>query len=494
MDSIPCPPIARVLAIVKKAGFSTAKAGNSFVFTGYSSYECSKNLPNAHCSPGLDCLNSQSKEVFAVCINPTNFAVSDVRTTQHSGNTFTVIEAKLPPTGLSKTLTWCEEYATLCRAMKQRPIVCPGYVDPSQYEKCSDSYDGYLLLDQYSCTTEGKDISEIAQIAGFAEASFANTFGLSSCSSCKREFNLECDPSLGCINNQTAGGRVYALCVKDEKDTNLRVLATKEVMTSQVQYQVVKAAVSESGRSKYDTWCKDYERMCSSLEMRPIRCSSDGNTCPLLYKSLVSLQEQFSCDNNSALVRFVHNAGFSEASQDNTFIYSACSTSDKCRKTLVANQCDPSMNCLKKPSDSHVIFTLCARSRSTNFKYLDSRTHIHNGVRYFVVIAGLFSPEAKNVNWCYDYRDMCVSFGKQPVVYGDFGQHSNEDRNQCFAAYNATSTMEFITSYNVAAKELSTPFSHCRVVYMYCKSCVKTFDHCPFDGNCNCDRFYLFCL
>ena len=494
MDSIPCPPIAKVLAIVKKAGFSTAKAGNSFVFTGYSSHECSKNLPTENCTPGLNCLNSRSREVFAVCINPTNFAVSDVRTTQHSGNTFTVIEAKLPPTGLSKTSTWCEEYATVCRAMKQQPVVCPGYVDPAQYEKCRDSHDGYLLFDQYNCATESKKLQEIAQLAGFAEANFANTFGFASCASCKRELHPEYDPSLGGITNKTAGGRVYALCIKDGKDTNFQVLATKEVMTSEVQYQVVKATVSSSGRSKYDTWCTDYERMCSSLELRPVRCSSDRNTCPLLHKSLVPSQEQFNCNDNSALVSFVYNAGFSQASQDNTFIYSACSTSDECRRNLLTDQCDASMNCLKKLSDSRIIFTLCARSRRTNFEYLDSRTHIHNGVRYFVVIAGLFSRESKNVNWCYDYRDMCLSFGKQPVVFGSFAQHLNEDRNQCFAAYNATSTIEHITSYNVAAKEISTPFSNCRVVYKYCKSCIKTFHHCPFDGNCDCDRFYLFCL
>jgi hypothetical protein len=490
VDSIPCPPIAKVIAIVKKAGFSTAKAGNSFVFTGYSSHECSKSLPSQpHCTSGLDCLDSQSREVFAVCINPTNFAVSDVRTSRHSENTFTVIEATLPASGLSKTLSWCEEYATLCRSLKQQPVVCPGYADA---DKCRDTYDGYLLFDKFGCNTERRRLQEIAHLAGFAEANMANTFGLASCASCQRQLHPECDPSLSCINNKTAGEKVFALCIKDGKDTNFQVLATKEVLTSEVQYQVVKAAVSLSGKSKYATWCADYERMCSSLHMRPVRCSSDGNTCPLLYKSLVSPQEQFNCANNSALVQFVHNAGFSQASQNNTFIYSACSTSEKCRKTMLSNECDGSMNCLKKTSGSRVVFTLCARSHHTNFKYLDSRTHIHYGFRYFVVIAGLFSDQSKSENWCYDYRDMCLSFGKQPVILGSFAQHFNEDRNQCFAGYNATTTIEHIDTYNTAAKEISIP-GGCTVVYTYCNNCLKTFARCPFLG-CNCDPYYLFCL
>ena len=492
---MPCPPIARILAIVKKAGYSTAKSGNSFAFTGFSSYECSKNLPGIHCTPGLDCLDSKSREVFAVCINPTNFAVSDVRRARFSGNTFTVIQAKLPTSGLSKTATWCEEYATLCRSMKQQPIIRPGLAQAADYDKCRDSYGGYIFLDEYSCNNECDALHDIAKTVGFPEANHLNTFGFRSCAACRRELHSGpgCDPSLDCVNNQTTGSDVFAICVKESKNTSFQVLETKEVMTAEVQYLVVKAAVSPFGKSKYDTWCTDYERMCSSLEMRPVRCSSDeGNPCPLLYTALVP-EKQFGCENNADLVQFVNNAGFTQALQNNTFIYGACSTSAKCRKTLPTDQCDGSMNCLKKPFGARVFFTLCARSHLTNFKYLDSRSHDFYGAQYFVIKAGVFSRESKGMNWCYDYRDMCASFGKQPVISGSFGEHLNGDRQQCFPGYNATSSIKHYHDYYTAVSQISMPHSSCRVVYKYCKSCVKTFQHCPFD-NCNCDFFYVFCL
>ena len=496
MEGIPCPPIAKVLAIVKKAGYNKAIAGNSFVFTGHSSDECSKELPTALCTPGLDCLNKQSREVYAVCINPTNFAVSDVRTSRHSGNTFTVVEATLPASGLSKTSSWCEDYATLCRSMKQQPVVCPGYADSEKYEKCRDNYDGYLLFDKYRCNKEKRLLHEIAHYAGFAKGNFANTIGFASCTSCTRELHAgpECDSSLNCINNQTADRLVYALCLRESEHSGFQVIETKETITPEVEYKVVKAIVSPFGISKCDTWCKDYERMCSAFEMRPVRCSSsDGSTCPLLHKALVSSQEQFYCDNNTGLLQFVKSAGYSEATENNTFIFGGCSTEEECRKTLLNNSCDASINCLKKQPGSRLVFTLCARGRHTSFRYLDSSAHVYNGVHYFVVKASKFSDESKSTNWCYDYRDMCLSFGKQPVVLGSFGQQFNDDRNQCFGAYNATSTMLHHDNYHVILNEMSMPISSCRVVFRYCKSCVKTFDHCPFDA-CNCDLFYLFCL
>ena len=493
MDSLPCPPIAKVLAIVKKAGYSTAKAGNSFAFTGYTSYECSKNLPTLHCTPGLDCLNSREREVFAVCINPTNFAVSDVRTSRYAGNTFTVIQATLPSTGLSKTSSWCEDYATLCRSMKQQPVICPGRAAPSQYEKCRDNYDGYFLFDEYKCSTQTKLLYEIPHRSGFADANFMNTFAFASCDNCKRELSSsKCDSSVNSISNQTVEGRVYAICVKSSKDSSFQILEKREVLTSEVQYEVVKALVSPFGRSKYDTWCMDYERMCASLEMRPVRCSSNGNACPLLHTALVPSQK-FDCSNNSALVKFVTDAGFTQATKDNTFIFNACSTTSNCRKTLSENDCDGSINCLKKSSEDRVVYTLCARNSHTSFKYLDSRMHVYSGVTYFVIKAGKYSGESKGVNWCYDYRDMCLAFGKQPVVTGSFNDIYNEDRNQCFAAYNATTTMKQYYHYNHLVDEISMAHTDCPVAYIYCRSCLKTFQHCPF-RNCNCDFYYLFCL
>ncbi|XP_028398513.1 uncharacterized protein LOC114522090 [Dendronephthya gigantea] len=496
VESIPCPPIAKVLAIVKKAGYSNAVSGNSFVFTGQSSAECSKDLPTAHCTPGLDCLNQQFREVYAVCTNPTNFAVSDVRTSWHSGNTFTVVEATLPTSGLSKTSSWCEDYATLCRSMKQQPVVCAGHADSKQYEKCRDNYHGYLLFDKYNCNTEKRLLYQIAQFAGFAKGNFGNTIGFASCASCTRELHVgpECDSSLNCVNNQTADRLAYAVCLRESEHSGFQVVETKDTATSEVEYKVVKAIASPFGKSKYDTWCKDYERMCSSLEMRPVRCSSsDGSTCPLLHKALVSPQENFDCEDNAGLLKFVKSVGYSEATQNNTFIFGACSTAEKCRKTLLDNSCDGSMNCLKKQPGSRLIFTLCARGRHTSFRYLDSSVHVHQGIHFLVIKASKFSDESKSINWCYDYRNMCVSFGRQPIVFGSFGQHFNNDRNQCFAAYNATSTMVNINSYQTILSEMSIPVSNCRVVYTYCKNCIKTFQHCPFRA-CNCDLFYLFCL
>ena len=169
-------------------------------------------MPAAGCTAGLDCINSKERLVYTVCTNPTNIEVSDVVTTTYLGNTFTVIKARLPATGLSKASTWCEEYANLCRALKQQPVACQSIADSIEYQKCVHDYDAYPLSDKYNCLSVSSSLHEIAQVAGFTDATFGNTFGIKACSAekCKQQIHSgpDCDASLNCVNSKLPNRQV----------------------------------------------------------------------------------------------------------------------------------------------------------------------------------------------------------------------------------------------------------------------------------------------
>ena len=212
LDNIPCSPVSTLVNIATTAGYSQATSKNTFAFAAHSDAACPQYMPAAGCTAGLDCINSKERLVYTVCTNPTNIEVSDVVTTTYLGNTFTVIKARLPATGLSKASTWCEEYANLCRALKQQPVACQSIADSIEYQKCVHDYDAYPLSDKYNCLSVSSSLHEIAQVAGFTDATFGNTFGIKACSAekCKQQIHSgpDCDASLNCVNSKLPNRQV----------------------------------------------------------------------------------------------------------------------------------------------------------------------------------------------------------------------------------------------------------------------------------------------
>ena len=499
VESIPCSPVATVVSIARSAGYLQAKSGNSFVFAAHSDSDCPKDMGSSGCTAALDCVNSKSRVVYTLCTNPTNFEISDVKYANHEQNTFTVIEARIPVTGLSKAATWCDDYASLCRAIKQQPVACQSLGGLEEYGKCSEDYGAYTLTDKYRCLQSDMSLHEIAQIAGFPDASFGNTFGFKACSSqtCQKQLYVgpECDPSLNCINDKVPNRQVFALCIKDGNLSNFEVQETKQIETSNILYLAIRALVPSHGKSKHETWCKDYERVCQAQSMRPVRCFSEQNRdCLGQFHALVVSTPQFDCRNNSKLVKFLKNAGFNKSSSNNTFIYGTCASSKLCRERLRSSQCDDSLNCLKRPSVNREVFMVCARSLATSFIYHEARSTFYAGAHYLVIKASLAANGiSTNQNWCYDYREMCASFGKRPVVRGSLSSVTDSYKAPCFSIYNGTATHHAVENPRGLAESAGFNPGNCAASFVNCCNCFETFQHCPF-GSCNCVDFYLICL
>ena len=227
--------------------------------------------------------------------------------------------------------------------------------------------------------------------------------------------------------------------------------------------------------------------------MRPIRCSPQQNQhCLGEFNALGTSKEKLDCTDNAKLVELVKNAGFDKASPENTFILGSCESSKLCRKTLESSQCDASLNCLKHLSGNREVYTVCARSTATSFAYVEARTTFHEGSNYLVIkTAPASNGFSTTENWCYDYRDMCASFGKRPMVQGAL---LTDTKRLCFTIYNGTAPAVSQTNRDKVAFAAGFDPGQCAQFFINCGKCSNTMRMCPF-ASCQCpSHMYLLCL
>ena len=249
------------------------------------------------------------------------------------------------------------------------------------------------------------------------------------------------------------------------------------------------------GISKHESWCKDYEKMCQAYEMRPIRCSPQQNQhCLGEFNALGTSKEKLDCTDNAKLVEFVKYAGFEKSSPENTFILGSCESSKLCRKTLDSSQCDGSLNCLKRLSGNREVYTVCGRSTATSFAYVEARTTFYEGSNYLVIKTAPASHGFSTTeDWCYDYRDMCASFGKRPMVEGALSATS-VTKKSCFTIYNGTASAVSQSKRTLVAFAAGFDPGQCAQLFKDCGKCFNTMRICPF-ASCQCSsHMYLLCL
>lgn len=285
------------------------------------------------------------------------------------------------------------------------------------------------------------------------------------------------------------------MCIKDGEISNFNVQETKQFAKSNVHYLAIRALVPYMGISKHESWCEDYEKMCQAYAMRPIRCSPQQNEhCLGQFNALGTSKEKLDCTDNAKLVQLVKKAGFDKSSSNNTFILGSCESSKLCRKTFNSSQCDASLNgCLKRISGNHEVYTVCATSAATSFAYLEAKTAFYQGSSYLVIKTipasnGFSTTE----NWCYDYREMCASFGKQPMVQGAL--LTTDTKRSCFTTYNGTAPAVSQTSRDKVAFAAGFNPGSCAQYFVHCGKCSNTMDTCPFASCSNCPHMYLLCL
>ena len=407
-DQLGCNPNDVIAKLARDAGFVNARPSNSFGFSCCNGSSVSQL--SSKCLESLPCLtwNPDNPIVYTVCVNnvkQSNFEVLDVKSITFNYLDYLVIHARLPENGKSYKTNWCKDYEDLCVSFNMLPTGCGGdNVKFTNYSSCSTEYSSYMPADDILECGDTKIVSAIAKKAGFKDAIPENSFVFHNCHQCTSDLTRECDGALNCVNNIIWQRQVYTACVNPKTGFNVR--STSSTVFGDAKYLVLEARLPADGRAKSATWCQEYENLCQSYNAQTVACHKEDNY--MECAKYTAKESSFSCDGKD-VSNIALQAGYSDAKQENTFIFNNCNS---CSKTLASSGCDNSLSCINS-NPTEYVYVVCLKESST-FKIVDSRKVSTAGAVYTAVSALL--PERTSSTWCKDYAELCHAIGQSPVA------------------------------------------------------------------------------
>ena len=461
--------------IAKQAGFSDAKQGDTFILNNC--HKCSKELDSSGCDDALSCINSNSAGyVHAVCSKDSaNFEIVDTQKVSISGDVYTVVSAVHAIVRASTS--WCDDYTGLCHAIGQSPVALHSGVVTEQLLKCRDNYDAIVQKSAVDV------VHQMANQAGYSGAEYGNTFAFKDCSteSCQSStYSYNCSSSLHCLNG--VARKLYGLCIENTPSSNFYKLDSKTVYSNDTTYAVLKVRIPVHRLSKFDSWCRDYERLCHAHSLRPLT-SLTNRKCTLEYFGVYS-----STFNTLSLLSVVHLAGFSNANTSDVYSLQNCGSQECGRKLESTNQ-------------RRVFYAVCGsvdENLQTNLKVQNIRS-VWYGASFLVARVRIPGHrKSKTEDWCLEYQTFCKSYARQPYTSRNVSRKSTID--VCSWNYNATTYNTAISPGVIVERAGFTLTNQACVSSLYdCTYCGKVLDEdkCPFE-DCQaavktCNDFYIIC-
>ncbi|XP_048590010.1 uncharacterized protein LOC5502460 isoform X2 [Nematostella vectensis] len=426
---------------------SDSTTSNSFSFDKCTPGDCAKTLPASTCSSSLYCISQgvSRRVVHTMCKDTeTNFKVIAQRDITYSGRNILVLKVKLKD-GKGATRSVCLEYKMLCESYGKRPLACSrAYANQHRFSRCQETYNA-VMMDFDECPLNTL-IADLADYAGFPDASASNSFAFHSCneSACAAtQLNdTGCDDSLFCGSRQKGQRELYTACASS--DTNFDVVMTKDETYSSVQFKGIKARVPAHGRSLHENWCKDYQVLCESYGTRPTGCGASSMSkyayarCAREYHSNMPPGNNFGCTATANAIYILQSLSpyITGVTDTNTFLFDSCNQTS-CNQELPSSGCHGSMPCLNTNSLRREVYTVCRKDYETNFQVLATKKIAHRGVPFLVVYTRLPSGRySKKSNWCYEYKALCNSYGMQPTGTGH-AHSSNTIYSSCATYYGS---------------------------------------------------------
>ena len=473
--------------IAVQAGFSKAKQGNTFIFNNCN--KCSKTLISSGCDDSLSCINSNIADyVYVVCTkDQSNFKILDVQKVPIPGAVYTVVSA-LPAAERSST-SWCTDYSELCHTIGQSPVALHSGVVTEQLSKCRDDYDAVIQKSHVSA------VHLLARQAGYNDAEYGNTFAFKDCSfeRCQSSsYSYNCSESLHCLNGLTQ--KVHALCIENTQVSNFYVLENKTVYSNDSSYTVLKVRIPMHRLSKFESWCRDYERLCHAHEMRPIT-SVSSRECSVEYFSIFASKFQ-----PQTLISVVHLAGFKNATTSDIFTLEKCDGLE-CKRQFGLPQCVHGSGCSKSINQQRIFYALCHsldENLQTNFEIHNVRNVWLNAAFLVAQVKIPSHRQSRTENWCYEYQTFCKSYDRQ--TYTTEGTSTNTTIKSCSWKYNATMHSTGISPGSIVERAGFVAVSPACVASLNsCNYCEKLLSNtkCPFE-KCKevvekCDDVYIIC-
>ena len=431
-----CPATAKIALIAKNAGFPGATPGNSFGFSNCESTCVSDLTANG---PFID-LSVADGIVYTICeTSDSHFKVMSTKKGVYKGGEYLFVQAVVPHNLISMHDTWCSDYQRMCESFGLKPVARSARHTLSNYATCRKRHGP--INTKFPEATNRDAIKTFAEdFLGYHDLPYYYSFFV---------FGQDCD--VKCFNDLNQNNHRYSLddlqgsklssydyqvhTVCASSDSNFHVLSTKTIKLDE-DYLVIQAELPSNYESKYENWCRDYERLCRSFRKRPTGCglahqfSAKHRACVDKYQSAMAKGDPVGCDSSQTVASIAARAGYHSANQHNSFVFHQCL--HECPKKLTES-CPDSLPCLT--SRSAVVYTLCTDSSSAFEVERMLPTWEENTPLLFISATLNGVVEAKSGDWCKDYKKLCESYASRPV--GCYSSDNGDDLSACTSGYNA---------------------------------------------------------
>ena len=430
-----CPATAKIAFVAKAAGFVDATVGNSFGFTDCKA-TCVSTLTTG--GPFID-LSVTDGLVYTLCeTSNSHFNVMSSTKSIYKGGEYLFVKAQVPHNLISKHDTWCTDYQLMCESFGLKPVSQSGVETHSNYATCRKPYGAVTTL-RHEANHRDAIMNFGQGFLGYKQMDYDNTFAFGErcdeyCYNNMYEYNIRYSLHhlLG-TDVENYGYNVFTVC--SSSDSNFHVVSTKEIAHQGEDYLVIMAKLPSHRMSKYENWCRDYERLCRSFKKRPTGCglsyqwSFKYRSCVDQYQSAMAENDPVGCNSSKDVASIANKAGFSSANSSNSFAFHQCS--NECPNKL-SDSCPVSLSCLTARWD--IVYTVCTDSSSA-FE-VERVTHMSEGnVPLLFITATLNGVVAKSGDWCTDYQKLCASYASRPV--GCYSSDDKDDMSKCTKNYNA---------------------------------------------------------
>ena len=289
---------------------------------------------------------------------------------------------------------WCYEYTNLCASYGYLPTGCGSDFPSGGYGECKTKYHSDGTSNSLGCNPSG-GISNAAQQNGFPDATSSNSFGYHSCGgSCQKQMcsGNHCNSALSYIDTTKDYG--YTLCLMCKPDCAGKTCGddgcggTCGTCLGQQDACIAGVCTCQpacDGKLCGDDGCGGSCGGCNGKVCGSDGCDGNCGTCPGLQDECIA----------GACV-CIPDCDGKVCGEDGCG--GSCGTCDDPNQGCHVGQCKPYKG-------SWII--------------LDEKEIVYKGIYYLLLQVGFKSDMSTAENWCYEYTDLCASYGYVPTGCGD---------------------------------------------------------------------------
>ncbi len=341
-----------------------------------------------------------------------SWVILDEKEIVYKGIYYLLVKVGLKST-TATSANWCQEYTNLCQSYGYLPTGCGDQFPSGGYGVCKSTYLSDGTSNTLGCNPSG-GIANAAQQNGYNDANSANSFGFHSCGgSCQKELcsGDHCNSAISYIDATKDFG--YTLCLMCKPDC--------------------------AGKNCGDDGCGG---SCGSCQGNQDACVAGTCTCQPACDGLLCGDDGCggSCGGCDGKVCGDDGCG------------GTCGTCPGLQEECIAGACVCIPDCVDKVCGDDGCGGSCGtcdnpdegchvgqcKPYKGSWIILDEKEIVYKGLYYLLLQVGFKSDLSTSDNWCYEYTDLCQSYGYLPTGCGD--QFPSGGYGVCKSTYKSDGT------------------------------------------------------